>query len=60
MRGWMHFSRIFEAGQSKETGLYELLRHASLPGFSSGIMTDDFQIAGIWHLLSDRLKIFVR
>ena len=30
MMGCMHFSRFFEAGQSKETGLYELLMPASL------------------------------
>ena len=37
-----------------------MLSAGSLPGLRSGIMVDDFQIAGITLYLTERLKISVR
>lgn len=47
MWGRRSFSRTFTAGHKSEMGRYEPECVGSFPGFGSGIMTEDFQIAGI-------------
>ena len=55
----MRASITFAAGQRSESGRYEVLREASLPGFGLGMTIDDFQIAGIRHV-TESLKSAVR
>ena len=55
----MRASITFAAGQRSEIGRYEVHRTESLPGFVMG-MTDDFQIAGIRHDVTESLKSAVR
>ena len=58
--GRMSRSRIFMAGQRRETGRYEVDSSAGLFGFSRGIIIDVFQMAGMELVLIERLKIVVR
>ena len=51
-------SITFAVGQSSEIGRYEVTREESLPGL--GMTIDDFQIAGIWHDVTESLKSAVR
>ena len=53
-------SRILIAGHRSDTGRYEVDSSAGLPGFSSGIILDDFQMSGMVLVVSDRLKSEVR
>ena len=53
-------SKIFIAGQRRETGRYEVDSCAGFPGFSSRIIVECFQMSGIVHICIDRLKIEVR
>ena len=41
------FSRIFAAGDSNETGLYDGPSSADFPGFNSGIILSTFHRYGI-------------
>ena len=52
----MRASITFAAGQSSEIGRYEEF----LPGLGIGMTIDDFQIAGIWHDVTESLKSAVR
>ncbi len=58
--GKSSLSRIFIAGQSRETGLYDLLSPGSLPGFNSGIITEFFQMDGVILVLRVRLNMSVK
>ena len=53
-------SKIFTAGTSSEIGLYEELIPAGLPGFRTGIITEDFHMDGISALAKERLKTAVK
>ena len=55
----MRTSITFAAGQSSETGRYEVPREKSLPGLGMGMTIDDFQIAGICHDVMESLKSVV-
>ena len=54
--GNIRASITFAAGQSSEIGRYEIPREESLPGLGIGLTIDDFQIAGIWHDVTESLK----
>ena len=54
--GRRSLSRTLAAGQRRETGRYDLDSQGSLPGFGSGMIVDDFQIAGTWQVAIERLK----
>ena len=56
----MSRSMIFMAGQSSETGRYDVDSSAGLPAFSRGIIREDFHIDGIWLCFRERLNLFVR
>ena len=58
--GRIRRSRIFIAGQSKETGLKEFESFGDLLGLSRGIMIEVFHMSGIMPVLMDRLNILVR
>ena len=62
--GWIYLlivdrirdSRTFAAGQRIEIGRYEVPMEVSLPGFSIGMINEDFHIARIWDVVTERLK----
>ena len=58
--GNISLSIIFIAGQSRDTGRYDVEIEGSFPGFGSGMTIEDFQIEGSWAVLIDRLNIVVK
>ena len=58
--GRIRRSIILIAGQSRDTGLYELDSCGSFLGFKRGIITEVFQMSGIILEATERLNIFVR
>ena len=56
----MRASITFAAAQSCEIGRYEVPREESLPGLGIGMTIDDFQIAGIRHVIEECCEIFHR
>ena len=62
--GWRYFlivgrirdSSTFTAGQRSEIGRYEVPREVSLPGFGIRMINEDFHIARICHVVTERLK----
>ena len=49
-------SSTFVAGHRSEIGRYEVTTDVSLPGFGIGMINEDFHIAGIWQVVTDRLQ----
>ena len=54
--GRVRDSSTFAAGQRSEIGRYEVPTEVSLPGFGIGMINQDFHIAGIWQVVTERLK----
>ena len=54
--GRFRVSRTFAAGQRSEIGRYEDHWEVSLPGLDIGMINEDFHIAGICQLVTERLK----
>ena len=46
----------FAAGQRSEIGRYEVPTEVSLPGLGIGMINEDFHIAGILQVVTERLK----
>ena len=58
--GRIRDSSTFAAGQRSEIARYEVPTEVSLPGFGIGMINEDFHIAGILRVVTERLKRAVR
>ena len=54
--GRIRDSITFAAGHKRELGRYEVPREVSLPGFGIWMINEDCHIAGIRHVVTERLK----
>ena len=54
--GRIRDSSTFATGQRSEIGRYEVPTEMSLPGFGIGMINEDFHIAGICQVVTERLK----